>query len=100
MKMHSMHSVILTELGIAVFDDNKCVKSFPFSNSATQYVELKKDQSWLNELEHFLAYLVSIVVVNDSSLIKLLRKKSTESDLMDEKKIETTQSSKLRVLVD
>ena len=95
-----MHSVILTELGIAVFDDNKCVKSFPFSNPATQYVELKKEQASLNELEHFLANLGTIVVVNDSSLLKLLRKKSIESDLMDEKKIETIQSSKLRVLVD
>lgn len=95
-----MHSVILTELGIAVFDDNKCVKSFPFSNPATQYVEIKKEQASLNELEHFLANLGSIVVVNDSSLLKLLRKKSIESDLMDEKKIETIQSSKLRVLVD
>jgi len=98
--MHSMHSVILTELGIAVFDDNKCVKSFPFSNPATQYVELKKEQASLNELEHFLANLGTIVVVNDSSLLKLLRKKSIESDIMDEKKIETIQSSKLRVLVD
>ncbi len=95
-----MHSVILTELGIAVFDDNKCVKSFPFSNPATQYVELKKEQSSLNELEQFLASLGSIVVVNDSSLLKLLRKKSIEVDIMEEKKIETIQSSKLRVLVD
>jgi len=100
MKMHSMHSVILTELGIAVFDDNKCVKSFPFSNPAIQYVELKKEQASLNELEHFLANLGSIVVVNDSSLLKLLRKKSIETDIMEEKKIETIQSSKLRVLVD
>ena len=95
-----MHSVILTELGVAVFDDNKCVKSFPFSNPAVQYVELKKEQISLNELEQFLANLGSIVVVNDSSLLKLLRKKSIEADIMDEKKIETIQSSKLHVLVD
>ena len=95
-----MYSVILTELGVAVFDDNKCVKSFPFSNPAVQYVDLKKEQINLNELEQFLANLGSIVVVNDSSLLKLLRKKSIESDLMDEKKIETIQSSKLHVLVD
>ncbi len=95
-----MHSVILTELGVAVFDDNKCVKSFPFSNPAVQYVDLKKEQINLNELEQFLANLGSIVTVNDSSLLKLLRKKSIESDLMDEKKIETIQSSKLHVLVD
>ena len=95
-----MHSVILTELGVAVFDDNKCVKSFPFSNPAVQYVELKKEQISLNELEQFLANLGSIVVVNDSSLLRLLRKKSIEADIMDEKKIETIQSSKLHVLVD
>jgi nucleolar protein 56 len=95
-----MYSVILTELGVAVFDDNKCVKSFPFSNPATQYIDLKKEQINLNELEQFLVNLGGIVVVNDSSLLKLLRKKSIESDLMDEKKIETIQSSKLHVLVD
>ncbi|MGC1425213.1 MAG: ribonucleotide-diphosphate reductase subunit beta [Nitrosotalea sp.] len=98
--MLSMYSVILTELGVAVFDDNKCVKSFPFSNPAVQYVDLKKEQINLNELEQFLANLGSIVTVNDSSLLKLLRKKSIESDLMDEKKVETIQSSKLHVLVD
>ena len=95
-----MHSVILTELGVAVFDDNKCVKSFPFSNPAVQYVELKKEEISLNELEQFLANLGSIVVVNDTSLLKLLRKRSIEADIMDEKKIETIQSSKLHVLVD
>lgn len=95
-----MHSVILTELGIAVFDDNKCVKSFPFSNPAVQYVEVKKEQASLNELEHFLANIGSVVIVNDSSLLKLLRKRSIESDIMEEKNIETIQSSKLRVLVD
>ena len=95
-----MYSVILTELGVAVFDDNKCVKSFPFSNPAVQYVDLKKEQINLNELEQFLANLGSVVIVNDSSLLKLLRKKSIETDLMDEKKIETIQSSKLHVLID
>jgi len=95
-----MHSVILTELGVAVFDDNKCVKSFPFSNPAVQYIELKKEQISLNELEQFLANLGSIVLVNDSSLLKLLRKKSIDADIMDERKIETIQSSKLHVIVD
>ena len=64
MKMLSMYSVILTELGVAVFDDNKCVKSFPFSNPAVQYVDLKKEQINLNELEQFLANLGSIVTLS------------------------------------
>jgi len=95
-----MHSVILTELGVAVFDDNKCVKSIPFSDPARQYIELKKEKSSINELEQFLTNLGTSVLVNDSSLMKVLRKKFIEADLMDEKKIETIQSSKLRVLVD
>jgi nucleolar protein 56 len=44
--------------------------------------------------------LGSIVLVNDSSLLKLLRKKSIDADIMDERKIETIQSSKLHVIVD
>ena len=95
-----MHSVILTELGVAIFDDNKCVKSFPFSNPAKQYVELKKEKSGLNELEQYLANLGTSVFVNDMALMKLLRRNSIEAELMEEKKIETIQSSKLRVLVD
>ena len=32
--MFVMYSIILTELGIAVFDNQKCVKSFSFENPA------------------------------------------------------------------
>ena len=95
-----MYSVILTELGVAVFDDNKCVKSIPFSNPARDYVELKKEKTSINGLEDFLASKGMSVFVNDASLVKSLRKQSIEAELMEEKKIETIQSSKLRVLVD
>jgi nucleolar protein 56 len=95
-----MYSVILTELGVAVFDDNKCIKSIPFSNPAKDYVELKKDKTGLSSLEDFLSSTGMSVHVNDASLVKTLRKKSIEAELMEEKKIETIQSSKLRVLVD
>ncbi len=100
MKMPCMYSVILTELGVAVFDDNKCIKSIPFSNPAKDYVELKKDKTGLSSLEDFLSSTGMSVHVNDASLVKTLRKKSIEAELMEEKKIETIQSSKLRVLVD
>ncbi len=95
-----MHSVILSELGVAVFDDNKCVKSIPFTDPARQYIEIKKEKSGINELEQFLTTLSTSIVVNDSTLMKILRKKSIEVELMEEKKIQTIQSSKLRVLVD
>ncbi|MDE1765712.1 MAG: ribonucleotide-diphosphate reductase subunit beta [Thaumarchaeota archaeon] len=95
-----MHSVILTELGIAIFDNNKCVKSIPFRNPAKEYIELKKEMSDINELEQFLGKTGTAVSVNDTGLLKLLKKRSIDVELMEEKKIETIQSSKLRVLVD
>ena len=95
-----MHSVILTELGIAVFDNNKCVKSISFTNPARDYIELKKEKANITDLEEFLSKLTSGVSVNDSSLLKLLKKRSIEAEMMEQNKIETIQSSKLRVLID
>lgn len=95
-----MHSVILTELGIAVFDNNKCVKSIPFRNPAKDYIELKKETGDISQLEQFLSNESTIVSVNDANLLKILKKKSIDVELMEENKIETIQSSKLRVLVD
>ncbi|MGI0073962.1 MAG: NOP5/NOP56 family protein [Nitrosotalea sp.] len=95
-----MHSVILTELGIAVFDNNKCVKSILFTNPARDYIELKKETADIADLEQFLSKLSSSASVNDTSLLKLLKKRSIEVEMMEQNKIETIQSSKLRVLVD
>jgi nucleolar protein 56 len=95
-----MHSVILTELGIAVFDNNKCVKSIPFTNPARDYIELKKEKIDIVDLEQFLSKLTSSTSVNDTSLLKLLKKRSIEAEMMEQNKIETIQSSKLRVLID
>ena len=96
-----MHSVILTELGIAVFDNNKCVKSIPFRNPAKEYIEIKKEKADVEELAQFLSSSgVASVSVNDSGLLRLLKKKSIDAEIMEENKIETIQSSKIRVLVD
>lgn len=96
-----MHSVILTELGIAIFDNNKCVKSIPFKNPAREYIELKKEKADVSDLEQYLISLqVPSVSVNDSALLKILKKKSIDAEIMEESKIETIQSSKIRVLID
>ena len=49
-----MYSTILTELGIAIFDDEKCLKSFPFKNPAEEYIAVKKVNQDLVKLENFL----------------------------------------------
>ena len=70
--MGSMHFVILTEIGIAVFDENKCVKSLPFSDSARDYASIKEEKASVSELQDFLSKLNSGIFVNDASLMKLL----------------------------
>lgn len=95
-----MHFVILTELGISVFDKNTCVKSIPFSSAAAQYTEIKEEKADIDQLQEFLSKINTEIFVNDSSLLKLLKKNSIYAELMEESKIESIQSSKLQVLVD
>src|SRR5438445_7772278 len=99
-KTVNMHFVILTELGIAVFDENTRVKSIPFSDAAREYVEIKKGESDLIQLVDFLSKLGPGISVNDPSLLKFFKNNSIDVELMDESKIENIQSSKLHVLVD
>ena len=75
---YCMLSVILTELGIGVFDNDKCVKSFPFSEPAEDYVFVKKGKSRLSDLSKFLIDEQKDVVVNDLALNDLLKKKDIE----------------------
>ena len=95
-----MHFVILTELGIAVFDKNTCVKSIPFSEPAIEYIQIKEEKANINQLQELVSKLNSTILVNDSSLLKLMKKNSIDAQLMENEKIENIQSSKLRVLVD
>jgi nucleolar protein 56 len=95
-----MHFVILTEIGVAVFDKNTCVKALPFSDPGREYIEIKEGKASVDQLSDFLSKLNTPVFVNDLSLQKLLKKSSVEAELMDNTKIENIQTSKLRVLVD
>jgi len=94
-----MNSVILTELGIAVFDDQKCLKSFAFEKPAEDYVFVKKGKSRLSELGRFLSNS-NTVMVNDQGLLDILKKKSIDAQMMNNEKIEVIQSSKPKILID
>ena len=95
-----MLSVILTELGIAVFEEQKCIKTFPFSEPAEDYVFVKKAKSRLSDLTRFLYEKDIDVLVNDVGLQDLLKKKSIESQIMNEVKLEDIQLTKPQILVD
>ena len=95
-----MLSVMLTELGIVVFEEQKFVKSFPFSVPAEDYVFAKKGKSRLSELVRFLQEEGFDVLVNDVGLQDLLKKKSIESQMMSQAKLEDIQLTKPQILVD
>ena len=94
-----MYSCILTELGITVFDDLKCLKSFPFENPSEDYLLVKKCKTKLNEIGKFLAGN-ELVIVNDQGLLDILKKKSIDVQLMSNQQTEKIQSTKLKILVD
>ena len=95
-----MHSVILTELGISVFDGENLVKSYPFSDPVKEYLEVKNKESKLDRIIEFLSSLQRGVSTNDSSLVSLMKKGSIDIQLMEEKELEEIQSTKPQIIVD
>ena len=67
-----MYSVILTELGISVFNDGKLDKAFAFSNPVKEYLLVKNKESKLNELVNYLASTQRGFSVSDESLLVIL----------------------------
>ncbi len=93
-----MYSVILTELGIAVLEDEKCLKTFPFSEPVEDYVFVKKGESRLSDLSKFLSNTEKSIEVNDHSLLSILKKKSINAQLMSEEDNSKIQSAKPKFL--
>lgn len=94
-----MYSVILTELGIAVFDDEKLEKSFPFSDVVKDYLAIKKKESKLNYLVDYLSSIQRGVTVSDEALLTILKKNSVDAQLMEESELDRIQSSKPEIIV-
>ena len=93
-----MYSTILTELGIAVFDNEKCLKTFPFENPAEEYVSVKKNEAKLGEIGKFLGN-GEVTLVNDRGLLEILKKKSIDAQLMDDEQMDNIQSTKTKLLI-
>lgn len=94
-----MYSIILTELGIAVFENKNCIQKFPFSEPVEDYVYVKKGESRLSELVKFLYGVEKGIEVNDRALLEILKKKSINAQMMEEKDSADIQSTKPDILV-
>jgi len=83
-----MYSVILTELGISVLNEDKIDKAFPFSNPVKEYLAVKNKESKLNELIDYLAKSQRGFSVSDESLLAILKKFSIDCHIMDSEELE------------
>jgi nucleolar protein 56 len=95
-----MYSVILTEFGISVFNEEKFERAFPFSDPVKDYLSVKNKESKLYELVNYLSSLQRGVTTNDSSLVNILKKNSVDAQIMEEEELDKIQSSKPQIIVD
>ena len=95
-----MQTVILTELGIVVYDGDKFIKSFPFKEPASEYLAVKNEDARIGDLLKHLSGLDTGVIVNDTALQNILKKKSIDAQLNSEEENEKIQSSKPSILVE
>ena len=95
-----MYSVILTELGISVLNEDKIDKAFPFSNPVKEYLAVKNKESKLNELIDYLAKSQRGFSVSDESLLAILKKFSIDCHIMDSEELEKIQTTKPQIIVD
>jgi len=93
-----MYSTILTELGIVIFGDEKCLKAFPFKNPAEEYIAVKKGESRLGEIGKFLTD-GQVTIVNNHGLLDILKKKSIDAQMMDSNQMDSIQSTKTNLLI-
>ncbi len=95
-----MYSVILTELGISVFNDKKLERAFPFLNDVKEYLSVKNKEAKLNELINYLSSIQRVITVSDESLLAILKKYSIDCQIMDTTELETIQATKPQIIVD
>ena len=95
-----MYSVILTELGISVFNDGQVDKAFAFSNPVKEYLAIKSKEAKLNELINYLAKIQRGVSVSDESLLAILKKFSIDCHIMNLEELEKVQTTKPQIIVD
>lgn len=94
----SVYAAILTELGIIVREDGQHVRSFPFSNRAREYLEVKSGSARLEPLAALLSS--GDVETNNAALLSILRNGSVDARMMDEQDAASIQDNKPAVLVE
>ena len=95
-----MYSIILTELGITIFEDQKCLKTFPFSDPVSDYLSIKNGKANVSELIDYVSNFETSIETNNDSLYRILKRNSIDIQMMSNNEMEKIQTTKPKVLVD
>ncbi|KAG2474426.1 MAG: rRNA biogenesis protein Nop5/Nop56 [Nitrosopumilales archaeon] len=95
-----MYSIILTELGITIFEDQKCLKTFPFSDPVSDYLSIKNGKANVSELIDYVSNFETSIETNNDSLYRILKRDSIDIQMMSNNEMEKIQTTKPKVLVD
>lgn len=92
--------MILTELGVAVFNEGRLEKTFPFKDPVDEYLAIKKKETEPDGLVRYLSEIPTVVKSSDESLLVLLKKSTVDVQMMEEDEIEEVQATKPQIIVD
>ena len=94
-----MQYVVLTELGMVILDGKKCVRSFPFRDPASEYIDAKSGRG-MDELAGHLESSSGGLAVSHREIYDSLNIENVYMQMMGEAELEEIQSSKPQILVD
>jgi len=94
-----VQSIILTELGIAILEDKKCIKSFPFAKPAKEYANIRNSRC-ISDINRHIASARTSFLVSHRSLYNSLKSDNAYLQMMGERDLKVVQSSKLQLLID
>ncbi|MDI1495380.1 MAG: snoRNA binding domain protein [Cenarchaeum symbiont of Oopsacas minuta] len=95
-----MHIVILTELGITVYEKDVHSYAMPFTNPSKEYLAIKQQESLPIGLAERLAKDQVGFSVTDESLMTLLKKESIDVQMVNEDYLKKVQMEKPKILVE
>ena len=94
-----MQYVVLTELGMVILDGKKCVRSFPFRDPASEYIDAKSGRG-MDELAGHLESSSGGLAVSHREIYDSLNIENVYMQMMGEAELEEIQSAKPQILVD
>ncbi len=96
-----MYSIILTELGITVFNNEIHYKAFPFVNPVKEFKLIKNECDDVIVVNNLIKNISNLrdCMINDVSLLNILKKNSISARLMNFIEINKIQLTKKNILI-